>query len=112
MTNQNYNDIKTRLDGVLTTFDDEVERILTEHVERLDRIHGSDHYADLQTRIHAAFTAFVAADNTWSSELQNKYGRRAGDIRYTKAGESLPGYQAFKSAGEAWRALVDQTHGR
>lgn len=106
MTNQNYNDIKTRLDGVLTTFDSEVERILTDHSKRMDAIEA-ERDATLQTRIHDAFTAFLAADNTWSSELQNAFGSRAGDVRYTKAGESLPGYAAFKSAGETWRALID-----
>ncbi len=109
MSNQNYNDIKTRLDGVLTTFDSELERILADHSKRMDAI-DADREIALQSRIHDAFAAFLAADNTWHSQLVNEFGSRAGDVRYTALGESLPGYAAYIDAADTWRALINLTH--
>jgi hypothetical protein len=31
------------------------------------------------------------ADDAWSKELQRLFGKRAGDVRYTKKGEGAPG---------------------
>lgn len=33
----------------------------------------------------------LAADEAWSKELRRLFGKRAGDVRYTKQGEGAPG---------------------
>jgi len=49
------------------------------------------------------YKAFLAADQEWSRQLQAKYGKRAGDMRYTREGQQLPGHAAFVATGDAWR---------
>jgi hypothetical protein len=39
----------------------------------------------------AAYHAAIAADAAWSAELLRRFGKRAGDVRYTKQGEGEPG---------------------
>lgn len=58
------------------------------------------------------FKEWLAIDAAWSGELHRAFGKRAGDVRYTKEGEGLPGtklndaYLAFVVAGKAWRDSV------
>lgn len=59
---------------------------------------------------YVAYKAALAADNRWSLELRRLFGKRAGDVRYTKQGQGEPGtelndaYLAFQVASEAHRA--------
>lgn len=56
----------------------------------------------------AGFTArrieAQAADDAWSAELTRSFGKKAGDVRYTPAGEGEPGsalrlaYDRYKRA--------------
>lgn len=57
--------------------------------------------------IHDAYEAFKRADEIWSANLRARWGRQAGDKRYTRAAELVPGYAEFKRAGEYWRKLVN-----
>ena len=61
----------------------------------------------------AAYLAFKAADEAWSAELERLFGKRAGDVRYTKEaqgrftnenGREELGrlYLAFDKARMAW----------
>jgi hypothetical protein len=49
-----------------------------------------------------------AADHAWSEALQAEFGKHAGDVRYTKAGQGDPGselrrlYEARMAAQKAW----------
>lgn len=42
-------------------------------------------------RVQCTSKEFSAADDAWSIELQRLFGKRAGDVRYTKQGEGAPG---------------------
>ena len=54
-----------------------------------------------------AYRAAIAADDAYSAELRRLFGKRAGDVRYTKAGEGEPGsdlnrlYLAWTEANRA-----------
>ncbi len=37
------------------------------------------------------YAAAIAADDAWSAELRRQFGKRAGDVRYTKVGKGEPG---------------------
>jgi hypothetical protein len=54
----------------------------------------------------------VAADNAWSKELQKKFGRHAGDARYTPKGRSTPRLrelcEAKLKADREWREYIDR----
>lgn len=60
---------------------------------------------------HEAYNAALAADHRWSELLRRYFGKRAGDVRYTKQGEGQPGsdlheaWQAFRKSTEIWRSL-------
>lgn len=60
--------------------------------------------------VQDAYKAFKAADERWSNDLVLAFGKQAGDKRYTAEGKNHPycisSYQAFKQAGEQWRALM------
>lgn len=64
------------------------------------------------THIHELYYAFKQADEVWSKALKTTFGKNAGDIRYTKGGETHPNcqlaYQEFKRTGEAWRMAVSK----
>ena len=51
-----------------------------------------------------------ATDDAWQAELVKAFGKRAGDVRYTKAGEGEEGsalrlaHDARMVAQEAWHA--------
>jgi hypothetical protein len=55
------------------------------------------------------YRAALAADEALSAELTRMYGKRAGDVRYTKAGKGEPGSalrglsDAKLAADAAWR---------
>ena len=59
-----------------------------------------------------AYRQFLDADRAWSAELRRLFGKRSGDVRYTKQGEGAPGsdlnaaYTAFIETGNAWRSLA------
>lgn len=38
-------------------------------------------------RVQRASKEFCTADDAWSIELQRLFGKRAGDVRYTRQGE-------------------------
>jgi hypothetical protein len=40
---------------------------------------------------HALYHAALKADHAWQAELTRMFGKRAGDVRYTKQGEGKPG---------------------
>lgn len=46
-----------------------------------------------------------AADAAWQAELKKLYGKRAGDMRYTEAGEGEPGSD-LRAAFNARRAAM------
>ena len=52
--------------------------------------------------------AALQTDNEWSAELCKVFGKHAGDARYTRQGEGVPGsalraaYEARQAAQEAW----------
>jgi hypothetical protein len=60
-------------------------------------------------RVHQMYREAVAADEAWSLEGQRIFGKRWGDVRYTRQGEGDPGsmlhsrYQAFLWARVAWQ---------
>jgi hypothetical protein len=66
--------------------------------------------AKLGTELHRKA---LETDQAWSIELQRLFGKRAGDVRYTKQGKGEPGtalhaiWQAREAADIAWNA--DQT---
>ncbi len=53
----------------------------------------------------------LAADDKWHALLVKYFGNRAGDMRYQKAGEGLPGsdlniaFLEFQYASAVWREL-------
>lgn len=57
--------------------------------------------------------ALFAADDAWQEELVKQFGRNAGDVRYTKAGNGAPGtklralYDAYTAARTAWYVELD-----
>lgn len=57
----------------------------------------------------AAYQAALDADNAWQAELERLFGRKAGDVRYTKEGRTGPTLEPlhaeFQRAGDAWRAI-------
>ena len=53
-----------------------------------------------------AYQRFLRADEIWSAQLQAKFGKDAGDKRYTKEGATLPGHDEFVKAGDEWRRLM------
>lgn len=53
--------------------------------------------------------------NAWHTALVRKFGKRAGDVRYTSVatvGDLAPLYAAFCAAGEAWRNHPDNSFAR
>ena len=52
--------------------------------------------------------AALATDNAWSTELCKRFGKRAGDVRYTVEGQGEAGsalrvaYEARTEAQNAW----------
>jgi hypothetical protein len=63
--------------------------------------------AKLYTDLHRKA---LETDQAWSAELQRLFGKRAGDVRYTKQGKGAPGtalraiYEAREAADIAWNA--------
>lgn len=57
---------------------------------------------------------FQKADDEWSAELKRLFGKRAGDVRYTKEGEGAAGsrlralYEEFKIAQRDWAKWNDE----
>jgi hypothetical protein len=56
--------------------------------------------------VRAAYRKFLAADEVWSRNLRAKFGKQAGDKRYTSEAHTVEGYEQFKAAGEEWRRLM------
>jgi hypothetical protein len=56
--------------------------------------------------IHEAYRKALAADDVWSRNLQAKFGKQAGDKRYTSEAHSVKGYAEFMATTEEWRRLV------
>lgn len=56
------------------------------------------------------YRAFLAADAAWSSELQRLFGRKAGDVRYTKQGcigpTLAPLAADYRRACDAWHEAL------
>lgn len=61
------------------------------------------------------FTTYYAAleaDKAWSAELSRLFGKRAGDVRYTKQGEGEAGsalntlYLNFRAKNDIWLAQM------
>ncbi len=56
---------------------------------------------------------FQRADNAWSAELGRLFGKRAGDVRYTKQGKGEPGsvlratHDEFCRTRDAWYKAID-----
>ena len=48
-----------------------------------------------------AYRAAVAADDAYSAELRRLFGKRAGNVRYTKAGTGEPGSD-LRLLHDAW----------
>jgi len=42
-------------------------------------------------RSHAAYRAAMDADDAWSAELRRRFGKNAGDVRYTAKGKGPTG---------------------
>jgi len=53
-----------------------------------------------------AYQRFLAADEIWSANLNAKFGKQAGDKRYTKEGHAVAGHDEFVKAGDEWRRLM------
>ena len=57
-------------------------------------------------------TLAQTTDDAWSAELQRRFGKRAGDVRYTLQGKGEPGsvlrllYDARDAAREAYGAAI------
>jgi len=57
----------------------------------------------------SAYEAALAADKAWSDELILRFGKNAGDIRYTEKGAGSPGSElrrlcdAKLAADKAWQ---------
>lgn len=58
--------------------------------------------------IHAAYRDFLQADEIWSKQLQDEFGKQAGDMRYLPAGQALPGHAGFKVTNDRWLRLVQE----
>jgi len=54
----------------------------------------------------AAYRATCAADNAWQAELERRFGRNAGDVRYTEKGRTgatlAPLYAEFRRTNDLW----------
>ena len=48
------------------------------------------------------YKAFVEADRAWSENLNIRYGKNAGDMRYRKEAKSVQGYAEFARARDEW----------
>lgn len=59
---------------------------------------------------HEAYANFLTTDNAWSDELRRRFGKRAGDVRYTaegRTGEVLERLHAAREAARVeWERLV------
>lgn len=68
--------------------------------------------------IAEATKRFQDADDVWSYCLNAAFGKKAGDVRYTKAGEGKPGtvlnmaYQARQAAQKVFQAAWDAKLGQ
>lgn len=60
-----------------------------------------------------AYDAFVQADKEWQLALTLIFGKRAGDVRYTKEGREHPAcksaYERFQKASLQWRTTMTST---
>ncbi len=60
------------------------------------------------TDVAGAQAAFDAADSAWSADLKRRFGKKAGDVRYTDAGKGEAGsklralYDAREAARQRW----------
>ncbi len=59
-------------------------------------------------RDFALYYAAMAADEAWSAELHRRFGKRAGDVRYTPQGRGEIGselnrlYLEFRRTSDVW----------
>lgn len=60
--------------------------------------------------VHEAYYAACAADAAWHGELVRIYGKRAGDVRYTKAGRGKSG-TVLRERYDAFRAMTVNLRG-
>jgi hypothetical protein len=71
---------------------------------------GKGNYMPLYSEVHKAA---LATDKAWQAELERVFGKRAGDMRYTKEGKGTEGgtlravYNARRMAQEAWYREMD-----
>lgn len=58
------------------------------------------------------YKAAIAADDAWSSLLREKFGKRAGDMRYRSEGKTTPelaaAYALFRQTSDAWQTEMDR----
>lgn len=54
--------------------------------------------------------AALQLDNEWSAELCKVFGKRAGDVRYTREGQGEPG-STLRAAYDARTAAQNDWHG-
>lgn len=58
------------------------------------------------------YLASVDADNAWQAELVRRFGKNAGDVRYTEKGQSGPIlgplFQNARRAADAWHEAMNQ----
>lgn len=65
--------------------------------------------------LHEAYYAACGADAAWHGELVRIYGKRAGDVRYTKAGRGKSGtllrdlFTAWSASRDSWHRECDKT---
>lgn len=58
----------------------------------------------MNIKIHEAYRTAVAADEAWQRELEQAYGKCAGDARYDKRGVATPELARLHSEFVAVRA--------
>lgn len=60
----------------------------------------------------ALYHAAIEADAAWSTLLQARFGKRAGDMRYRPEGKSTPelaaAHAAFCKTSDAWQGEMDR----
>jgi len=61
-------------------------------------------------KIQELYLASVAADDAWQAELERRFGKNAGDVRYTQKGQSgpvlVPLFEEARRTADAWHEAM------
>jgi hypothetical protein len=66
---------------------------------------GIENNTHMPTLAEVGYRVREDAETAWSGELQKAFGKRAGNARYTPAGQGEPG-SALRVAAERWTAAM------